>query len=127
MKGSDNRLYAASSLALLMIAGYGLQMSNITLISGEVGCELRTTRNNGITLLDVVISGSGPVSGTYAFTVRRDDGSEVISQSGEFRLEGVAPFEVKKADLNLPAGDGYRASVRIEWPNGYSSCQAYVS
>ena len=114
MKELDNRLYAASWVALLILAGYGLR-NRPTSHQYQVKLAVSSVPR-GITrgrYFNVVISGSGPVNGTYAFTVRRGDGSEVISQSGEFSLEGVASTEVKKAGFrNLPAGDGYRASVR---------------
>jgi len=115
-----------ASLMLLLMSGI-VEMGMSAKASVQLGCEIRATRNDAGTRLDAVITGSGPVSGTYAFTVRKRAGDEVTSETGNFEIKSSTPSEIKKAGINLEPGDGYEASLMIEWPNGSSSCSAAVS
>ena len=102
-------------------------MSERVHASSGVSCEIRATRNSTVATLNAIISGSGPVSGTYVFNVSSDSGEAVRSESGKFTITSASPTEVKKASIDLEPDKGYRASLKIEWPNGSSSCFATVS
>jgi hypothetical protein len=106
----------------------GDQMSRPTKVSVEVGCEIRASRNDAGTRLDAVISATGAVAGKYSFRVDpRGGGEPLISETSEFAIDSATPTEVKKAGVDLPAGEGYDASLSIEWPDGMSSCSASAS
>jgi hypothetical protein len=102
-------------------------LSMMIYASSAVGCEIRTIRNEMGTSLNAIISGSGPVSGTYVFNVSSDSGEAVKAESGKFTITSASPTEIKKASLDLEPNKGYRASLKIEWPNGSSSCSSSVS
>jgi hypothetical protein len=102
-------------------------MSERVHASAGVNCEIRAIRHSTGTNLNAIISGSGPVFGTYVFIVKRDGGEAVRSESGDFRINSASPTEIKKASIDLDRNSGYRASLRIEWPSGSSSCSANVS
>ena len=103
-------------------------MPSMTKISVQVGCEIRATKNAQGTRLDAVISASGAVAGTYAFKVEPSGGgAPLIDEQADFAIDSATASEVKKAGLDLPAGEGYEASLSIEWPNGASSCGASAS
>jgi hypothetical protein len=76
--------------------------------------------------LDAVILASGPVAGTYTFTVRNRGGNDPVSQSGDFKAEGTSPAESKKASIAFNAGEAYDASLQVTWPNGSSSCSSSI-
>jgi hypothetical protein len=114
-------------LMFLLISGTIVEMSMSAKASVQLGCEIRATRNDARTRLDAVITGSGPVSGTYSFKVRKRAGDEVTSETGNFEIKSSTPSEIKKAGIDLEHGDGYEALLTIDWPNGSSSCSAAVS
>jgi hypothetical protein len=120
-------LLAAPSLALAVLAGDGGNM--ILTANVQVGCEIRAARSDAGTRLDAVISASGgPVVGSYRFRVEPMGGGDpLVAEEADFAIEGTAPSEVKKASIDLPAGQGYQASLSIEWPDGSSSCSAAAS
>ena len=122
-----HRFFIVPWLALLPVSEDVGEMANAASVSVQVGCEIRATRKEAGTRLDALISASGPVSGTYSFSVDRRGGDKVISEAGDFTIESATPSEVKKAGVDLPPGDGYDALLTIEWPNGSSSCSAAVS
>jgi hypothetical protein len=95
-------------------------------IASRVSCEIRTTHNAEGGKLDAVILATGPVTGTYTFTVHKRGGNDPISQSGDFKVESAAPAEIKKASIALAAGEAYDASLQVKWPNGSSSCSSSV-
>ena len=113
---------------LMMSPPGGAEMTPILTVAAQVGCEIRASRSDAGTRLDAVISATGPVSGRYAFRVEPQSGGEpLISEEADFTIEAASPSEVKKAGIDLPPGEGYSASLSIEWPNGSSSCSAAAS
>jgi len=121
-------LLVAPWLAVMPLSTPGEPMPSTIKISVQVGCEIRTTKNADGTRLDAVISATGAVAGTYAFKVEpRGGGEPLIDERADFEIESDTPSEVKKAGLDLPAGEGYNASLSIEWPNGSSSCGTSAS
>lgn len=121
-------LLAAAWVALPPAAEYPQTMQHVLNASVQVGCEIRASRSDSGTRLDAVISASGPVQGSYDFRVEPARGGDaLISEQSEFVIDGPGSSEVKKAGIDLPAGQGYRASLSIDWPNGTSSCSAAAS
>lgn len=121
-------LLAASWLALPASPDYADAMPDMLKASVNVGCEIRASRSDSGTRLDAVITASGAVSGNYSFRVEpAAGGAPVIDEQSDFAIDGTGPSEVRKAGVDLPAGEGYRASLSIEWPNGTSSCSAAAS
>ena len=104
------------------------ELAPLPIVAMQVGCEIRASKSDAGTRLDAVISASGPVSGRYAFRVEPQSGGEpLISEEADFSIDSPSPSEVKKAGIDLPPGEGYSASLSIEWPNGSSSCSAAAS
>src|SRR5687768_2139634 len=86
--GSSLSFLAAVSLPML-----GQTMGDMNAITPaaaqRVSCEIRATQTEAGGKLDAVIVASGPVSGTFQFTVRKRAGGDVISQSGDFEVENA--------------------------------------
>jgi hypothetical protein len=118
-------LFSAAELAL-PLAVHMTDNMTATPIASHVSCQIRTTRDGSGGKLDAVILASGPVAGTYTFTVRKRGGNDPISQSGDFKVEGASPSEIKKASIPLVPGEAYDASLQVKWPNGSSSCSSSV-
>ena len=117
-------LYSAAWLALPLVVQ---TMDNPAKpVANRVSCEIRAAQNDGGGKLDAVITASGPVSGTFQFTVRKRSGGNVISRSGDFEVASASPTEVKKASVDLDPNEAYDASLEIKWPNGSSSCSSSV-
>jgi hypothetical protein len=118
-------LFSAAGLALPLAAYVSDHMATIP-IASRVSCEIRATRDGNGGKLDAVILASGPVAGTYTFTVRKRSGNDPVSQSGEFKADGASPAEIKKASVALDPGEAYDASLQVKWPNGSSSCSSSI-
>jgi hypothetical protein len=118
----NQRFFAASWLAIGMVIPMMDDMTPIVPAAARVSCEIRATRNATGAKLDGVIKASGPVSGSFHFTVRKRGGEEVVSQSGDFTVEDASPTEIKKASIDLDPSEAYQASLKVKWPNGSSSC-----
>jgi hypothetical protein len=118
----NSKIYGLVGFGFLLIVAMGIPET--IRASVQVGCEIRATRDNATTRLDAIISASGAISGTFMFTVKKQGGDEVKSETGEFTTKSSQPSEVKKASITLPKGEGYEASLMVEWPNGSSSCSA---
>jgi hypothetical protein len=106
----NQRFFAASLLAIGIVIPMMDDMTPIVPATARVSCEIRATRSDTAAKLDGVITASGPVSGTFVFTVRKRAGSEVVSQSGDFNVEDSSPTEVKKASIDLDPNEAYQAS-----------------
>ncbi len=118
-------LFSAAGLALPLL----VQMTNdmtATPIAARVSCEIRATRDDHGGKLDAVILASGPVAGTFNFTVHKRGGGDPVSQSGDFKVEDASPAEIKKASIALDPGEAYDASLQVKWPNGSSSCSSSI-
>jgi hypothetical protein len=127
MAGSSSlSFFAAAWLSLPLLGQTMDDMSAITQAAQRVSCEIRATRTEAGGTLNAVILASGPVSGTFEFTVRKRAGGEVISQSGDFKVDNATPTEIKKASVKLDAKEAYDASLTVKWPNGSSSCSSQV-
>jgi hypothetical protein len=111
---------AASVMAATMI-GASTMMSKA---AGGVGCKIRSQGTGEGSKLEAIISGSGPVKGTYEFTVQRSGKSEPEQDAGEFEIPSAERTEVKKKMITLAAGESYQAQLDIQWPGGASSCSA---
>jgi hypothetical protein len=94
--------------------------------AARVSCEIRATRDDRGGKLDAVILATGPVAGTFNFTVRKRGGGDPVSQSGNFKVENASPVEIKRARIALDPGEAYEASLQVKWPNGSSSCSSSV-
>jgi hypothetical protein len=95
-------------------------------IASRVSCEIRATHSDSGGKLDAIILAAGPVAGTYTFTVSKRGSNDPVSQSGDFKVEGTSPAEIKKASIALDAGEAYDASLQVKWPNGSSSCSSSI-
>jgi len=89
----------------------------------SVSCDIRADRNDAGTRLEAVINASGPVAGTYVFTVKSGS-SAPKTQRGEFDIKSAGPSQVKKEAIDLAAGKPYAATLDVKWPGGASSCSA---
>lgn len=89
----------------------------------NVSCQIRANRNDAGTRLEAVINASGPVSGTYVFTVKSGS-SAPKSQRGDFDIKSAGPSQVRKEAIDLAPGEPYAASLDVKWPGGASSCSA---
>ncbi len=118
-------LYSAAGLALPLLVQMTNDMSAIPIAAG-VSCEIRATRDDRGGKLDAVIRATGPVAGTFNFTVRKRSGGDPVSRSGDFKVENASPAEIKKASIALDPGEAYDASLQVKWPNGSSSCSSSV-
>jgi hypothetical protein len=58
---------------------------DFTMISAQVGCEIRAMRDDAGTRLDAIIYASGNVTGTYVFEVRRLRSGKLETERGSFR------------------------------------------
>ena len=105
-------LYSAAGLAL-PLAGYVSDNMPAIPIASRVSCEIRATHDDKGGKLDAVIMATGPVAGTYIFTVRKRSGNAPVSQSGDFKVEGASPAEIKKASIALESGEAYDASLQV--------------
>jgi hypothetical protein len=75
---------------------------DFTMISAQVGCEIRAMRDNAGTRLDAVIYASGNVTGTYVFEVRRLRSGK-LEQNAEVSLPKVkAPQKSRKPVSSCP-------------------------
>jgi hypothetical protein len=119
-------LYAAAGLGLPLLRQSMDDMGAIVPAAARVSCEIRATQTEGGGKLDAVIMAAGSVSGTFQFTVRKRSGGDVISRSGDFKVESASPAEINKASVNLDSKEGYDASLEVKWPNGSSSCSSRV-
>ena len=116
------------SMTLLPITNIVDQMPRQSVVSAKVRCAIHASKDDAGTRLDAVISGNGPVSGTFAFRVEpHGGGTPLFDEHGNFEIESTAPSEVKRAGLDLPADQSYDASLSIVWPNGSASCKASTS
>jgi hypothetical protein len=112
---------ATTGALILTIALWGDAM--MSKAYSNVSCQIRANRTDAGTRLEAVINASGPVSGTYVFTVK--SGSSVPkSQRGDFEITSTGPSEVRKEWLDLAPGEPYAASLDVKWPGGASSCSA---
>jgi len=75
-----------------------------TSLAARVNCEIRATSDDSGGKLDAVILATGPVAGTFTFTVRKRSGSGPTTQSGDFKVEGSSlPRSRRRASLSIPA------------------------
>jgi CsgH protein len=118
-------LYSAAGLVLPLLVQITNDMT-ATHIAARVSCEIRATRDDRGGKLEAVILATGPVAGTFNFTVRKRGGGDPISQAGDFKVEDSSPAEIKKASIALDPGEAYNASLQVKWPNGSSSCSSSV-
>jgi hypothetical protein len=117
----------AASWLLYVPSADSAQMAPVK-VSVQVGCEIRASKNDAGTRLDAVISATGAIAGTYAFRVEPSSGgAPLIDEEAEFQIDSTTPSEVKKAGVDLPPGQGYSASLSINWPGGMSSCSTSAS
>src|SRR5262245_52870327 len=120
------RLY---SVVLLAMPWMMQMMDNTTPMipaAARVSCEIRANHDSSGGKLDAVILATGPIAGTFTFTVRKRGGGDVTSQSGDFKVDDASPAEIKKASIALASGEAYDASLEVKWPNGSSSCSSSV-
>ena len=89
-----------------------------------VGCEIRASGTKNGKTLEAIISGSGPVVGSYSFRVERSSKSGVTVDSGNFEIQAGPPSEIKSAKIDLSPTETYRATLEVKWANGSSSCSA---
>ena len=116
-------LFSATGLALPLAGYMSVNMTAIP-IASRISCEIRATRDDQGGKLDAVILATGPVAGTFTFSVRKGSGAAPVLQSGDFKVEGTSPAEIKKASISLDPGEAYNASLQVKWPNGSSSCSS---
>jgi hypothetical protein len=109
-----------AALAVIIALGCDAMMSKAY---SNVSCQIRADRNDAGTRLEAVINASGPVSGTYVFTVRSGS-SGPRSQQGNFEIKSAGPTEIRKETIDVAAGEPYAASLDVKWPGGMSSCSA---
>jgi hypothetical protein len=96
--------------------------------SAGIRCAIHAERDATRTRLAAIITGSGPLSGSYVFSVLpRGGGAPVFDERRDFTIEGGEPSEVKRVSTDLPPGEGYEASLTVVWPNGSASCQSSIS
>jgi hypothetical protein len=105
----------------LVLASTFAAMSNTTYAG--VSCDIRAHRSEAGTRLEAVITATGPISGTYVFTVKSGT-SGPKSQRGNFEIKSTGPAEIRKERIELAPGEPYAASLDVKWPGGASSCSA---
>jgi CsgH protein len=120
------RFLIAAGLAVPLFAQMGYHMTNSAQAAPRVNCTIKAAHQNGTGKLDAVIMASGPIEGTFIFTVRKSSGGEPVTQSGDFKVDDEKPVEIKKASIDLEPGQAYDASLKVQWPNGSSSCSSSV-
>ncbi len=126
MRASFSQCLCAVSWVVLLNPMVNV-MTPIVPAAARVSCEIKAMRDDTGARLDAVIRGTGPIAGTFVFTVRKRSGGKVISQSGDFKVENASPAEIKKASIDLEPGQAYDAHLDVKWPNGSSSCSSSIS
>jgi hypothetical protein len=121
-----SRRLCSLSLLAIPLSGVLADMKSEIPVSANVSCRIQTMISKGTARLDAIVTGAGPVSGTYTFKVNKVAGHTVVSESGPFKIESASPSEIKKASIDLEPGEAYNASLTVTWPNGSSSCSSHV-
>ena len=93
-----------------------------TQASGEVGCEIRTTKVPGGMRLEGVVHARKPATGEYEFVVSKSGGGGTSnsSQSGDFELDTRQESVV--GEVTLGGGGSAKAHLSVRWDGGKASC-----
>ena len=93
--------------------------------AGDARCKIVANGNEIETSLNAQITASGRISGAYVLEVTSPvDGRRLALRQARFDVEGADAVTVLDAAIKLPRGEGFSASLLVEWPGGSSSCSA---